>query len=58
MVQDAEIVAESSSTNTNFTPSIPTEEETISVDANTSFISPLIGASTVREFLMFLSDLN
>jgi hypothetical protein len=57
MVQNAEneIVAEPSSTTTNFTP---TEEETISVDADTSFISPLIGASTVKEFLIFLSDLT
>jgi hypothetical protein len=57
MVQDSEIVADPSSTTTNFTPTTITEEETISVDANTPFISPLIGASTVREFLMFLSDL-
>jgi hypothetical protein len=60
IVQNAEneIAAEPSSTTTNFTPTTPTEEETISVDADTSFISPLIGASTVKEFLMFLSDLT
>jgi hypothetical protein len=33
-------------------------EETISVDDSTVFFTPLIGASTVREFLMFLSDLT
>jgi hypothetical protein len=51
-----QIVAEPSSTTTNFTPTTPTEEETISVDADTSFVSPLIGASTVKDFLIFLSD--
>jgi hypothetical protein len=57
-VQNAEIIAEPSSTTTNYTPTINTEEKTISVDVDTLVISPLIGASTVRDFLMFLSGLT
>jgi hypothetical protein len=58
MIHDVKIVAEPYATTTSITPTTITEEETISVDADISFISPLIGASTGREFLMFLSDLT
>jgi hypothetical protein len=58
MIQDVKFVAEPYAPTTSITPTTITEEETISVDADISFISPLIGASTGREFLMFLSDLT